>query len=333
MDFKVILLKDTQEQRIQEMLHTIKEKRPSLYHQVMTSLKKNNSAGIREDVLGFLSDHIELLPADDDFSYHIGQFAGNIKLSPEWLEWMLEYYAGEAKIKISDFSMLVNNASLKDISLDDLKSIFARNEDDQLRIMEEIDGNMKTRQQSGEEEESEPDMTEEESSEVHNSKEVPGLVQDSGSVPGVSNREGEAEKPGFVGLFDDILTAVSMNRKPDESVNEVRDRFTLMYNNLQKLLTEFSAATTESFRAWEKDREEIERLRSLYSMLQRVLEQQTQVINELRSENYRLKEQLDSAQKTAIQREAINQRIQELGNLVRDAEKAFSIDMIPEQIS
>lgn len=328
MDIKILSINDTDEENIKGLLQIIKDNRSSLYYQITTNLKKENSPGIRADVLQFLADHIELLPGDDDFIYHIGQFAGNIKLSPEWLEWMLEYYAGEGKISVSDFSMIVNDASLKEITLEDLKAIFSRNEDDQLRIMKEIEGDVKTDDVDTNKE------VDADTTDTDNQNEVEDFQE--GTIPPSIQKSTEEVKPaegGYINLFDDMLTAVSLSRKPDESVNEVRDRLSLLFNNQQNLLSEISSSTTEAFRTWEKDREEIERLRSLYSMLQRVLEQQTQVINELRSDNFRLKNEINNARKTAIQREAINQRIAELGNLVRDTESNIALDMIPDEIS
>lgn len=320
MKFRIITAKDTESGGIADQMQTIKDNRVSLYHQIKSNLKKDNSPGLRDDVLSFLADYIEEVPGDDTFLYHIGQFTSNIKLTPKWYEWLLEYYAGDPKIKIQDFYMIVNAASEKDIALEDLKDIFRRNDDDQLKIMKEVYGEEDT---SEEETEESPEETQQD--EMEEDPEEPVEAENAALV------EKNTSDNGYVGLFDDILTAVSLSRKPDASVNEVKDQFTMMFNNHQNIVAEISASVTETFRAWEKDREEIERLRSLYSMLQHVLERQTQTINELRVENFRLSNQLEEAKKVAIRREAIDRKIAELESLAKNADQGFSFESIQDQ--
>lgn len=324
MEYKIIYAKDMKKNEVKDWFQTIKDNRPSLFHQIATNVKKENSVGIREDVLRFLADHVNMISGDDTFLYHVGQFAGNVKLDPRWYEWLLEYYAGEARIAIKDFYMLVNAAAEKDMELEDLKACFSRNDEDQLRIMNEIYGEEIKREEEEEITDSEDQDDEEEKDAVEISEENGGELANYEQTAVVEESKGE---DGYVGLFDDILTAVSLSRKPDASVNEMRDQFSSKFNALQGIITDISGSTAEVFRVWEKNREEIERLRSLYSMLQHVLEKQTCTINEQRLEIMQLTDQLEEAKKTAIRREAIDRKIFELENLAKSSAQEFSFDV------
>lgn len=311
-EIKILYLKDTKEEKVESLLNNIAQENANLYDCIVENLRKENTFGIREDVLQYTSDHIQNFRKDQEYAFNISSLMFNVKITPEHLGWINTYFSEINKIKLDDFMIVFSEAVEKDIPLVRIEEFFSE-ETDELKVYEKI--------VSYEEEqpESKPENTE--SSGDDETLEVAALPEDV-EITKTEGHKVEDNSPtkqqeAMTEMFDNLLTAMTYREKGDnESVLAVQDNLNKIIAKFQVAATELATYSTVIIRDWEKDKEEIRRLKVLHEIHQKLMASQQYKINEQRNEIISLKKRISIAEKSEMQRDAIKQKISDLDNLV-----------------
>lgn len=308
-DFTIIYMKDIEKPEIAEILETIKEKNGGMYDALLSHLRSEGTSGIREDILKFIRDHIEEFKTDESYLYNMAALVGNSKVTPEHLNWAVNYFNEVNLISIDDFMIIFSEAIEKDMPLSVIQKCYKDTGDNEVQLYETIvsyDG-------------TEPEKTENVATDgapMETVEDKKDELSENISTDIVAGTEETTNKSDMVDMFENLMVAMSHgSRNMDMSVIRVQEEFNKIVAKLQVNLTELNSYVTQVIREWEGDKEEIERLSALNKIQQKVLSSQQKRINELQGKILKQENRIRDAEKSEMQRAAIQQKITELGSL------------------
>lgn len=305
-DVTLIYSNQVNQEDVSTILERINVKNHQFYLLIVDVMRNQNKNGVRKDVLEYLSSNVEDLMKDKEYYYHLSTLILENKLSPEWYEWinnlLINSLVDNEKISLSDLMIAIHEMIEKNMSLEFAKRVFSEN-DNILQILDII--------LNSEGEEFEENDKSEQEAEME-------LSQDQEEV---SNDIVESEKKPVqkMDVFEDLIKAMSIKgRGKTCSVLDVQDGFNKLVAQFQVALTELSSYSTEIIREWEKDKDEIERMSSLYSVYQKMIGSQQQRIMEQANEITRLKADIKEFEQKLSNNQAIIDRLYEIQSAAKD---------------
>ena len=304
-NYKLICENDLKHEKVKVKMDEIKEKNEKLYNYIMINLMSDGSLGIRDDILHYISEKIEGFRTEQEYVYNIASLICNVKVTIPYLEWINAYFNGNPKIHISEFTIILNEAIEKDIPLKEIKRIFS-DENDAVVILGKI---------ADYEPDNVPADNKEESSVILKndelSKQVPSVKE---GFPQKINKETSVMPE----VFNSLLNAMTYR-------NSNEDDMIAIQNNINQIIAKFQLASTELtsysnilIREWEKDREEIQRLKTLNKMLQSLLTENQKKMHDLRNENVRLIEKIQAAEQSERSKDMFGKKLMELQELLNE---------------
>ena len=287
-------------ENVKEYFGKIKEKNQKFYEVISAKLQKDSSLGICEDVLKYIANHIEEYDKEMEYLYNIADLATNIKISPECIGWINEYFGENKKINISDFGIVFNEAIEKDIPLEEIKSFFSTDSMDILEIYQKI------------EEYEEPVSKEEEEkvSSVEMSSEKALLIE-----PETVKIEPQRRETGYEEVVANLMTVMAHRNCDEEPILLAQENVSKILAKFQSSFNEMSICTTEIIRDWEKEKENCERLQALLEIQQKMMNSQQYTINKLRNENAQLNERIQEAARAEMQIRDIKKQLAKFQSL------------------
>ena len=300
---RIINRNNLQEEKIITYLDVISEKNESLSVYLEQIFHKKDFSGVREDVLEYLAGHAGDFKNDGESGFHIASFACNTKAGTEWYEWLNEYFSKATQIPIGDFVLVLGEAVHKGMSVENMKEIVDRDGNDIIKIYKEIDA-LEEQQQTGCETDS-------------------FLLESPAGITDIKKYESDNQinQNIYTDLFEGLLSAMNPRHyNESSSIANIQSDFCQICVKMEVLLREISSAATEMFHEWEKDKEEIGRLMTLYKLAQKMSENQQNRINEMCNEINGLNSKIQTAKQSEMRRDVINQKINELQHLTLSAE-------------
>lgn len=294
---RIVYMKDKDETGIVDLFRTIEKENYKLSQFIMENLKKDSSIGIREDVLSYVSENAASFGENQSYLFNIAGFLNNLKITAEHLTWVNELFVGnkESRFPIEDFAIVFTEAVENDIPLAKIKEFFSTGEDE-IAIYEKVVSYV-------------PDSNLQETITIESAEEP--LPQGDEKEYTVS----KPDEPGYADIFGNLVTALGFKGDSTESIHTVNDNMNKIAAKFQLATSEFSVYASEIVHEMETDKKEIERLKAILDLQQRMMTSQQNKINGLQNEIIRLNCKLQDAEKTEMRREAINQKISELQNL------------------
>lgn len=308
-NIRVIYSKDLIDAEIKSFMERINSNNDYLYKHLSKWLNKENSPGIRYDVLKYVSENIESIPKDNQFAFYLADLFGNTQMGPDYYSWISDYYSDEhPAIDIQDFMIILIDAVEKNIPLSDIKIFFAEGKDDFMAVYQKVDH-------------------------YTNPVSIESDVETIDSNHSIISSTTETLKPdqkrddNMVSVFGDLLTVMTAGKKEEEnSILPIQQTFTKMIAQLQLDVNEITGFSTHVIHEWETDKEKIIRLEALYNIQQRMLMSQQQKLYEARSEIDRLNKQLQDAEKMKLHNKTINQKAEELQKLLSQQSGGMFLD-------
>lgn len=315
MDEKLVLLslKDRDNPEIENLFTRLKENNKVLYQFLYNTLRKDPLLGIRKDVLKYVAENAAQFNQDRRYMFNLAGIMCNIKILPEHIKWVDDFLKSKGNYEtVDDFIIVLIQAVEKDIPLMQIKELFDK-ESDQLALYQKIACYQK--------------VSHEEKNDSLNEIEAENTVENAVGKIEENNCIAE-EKEGvishgsdFAEMFHNIITVMSKKEGADDEIHFVDENFKQIVAKFQLATSELMAYVSEVVHMMEGEKEKNERLNALLSIQQRVLSGQQEKINELRIQNTHLRARIQSAEKSEMRREAINQKICELQNLTINNER------------
>ena len=315
MDEKLVLLslKDRDNPEIENLFTRLKENNKVLYQFLYNTLRKDPLLGIRKDVLKYVAENAAQFNQDRRYMFKLAGIMCNIKILPEHIKWVDDFLKSKGNYEnVDDFIIVLSQAVEKDIPLTQIKELFDK-ESDQLALYQKIACYQK--------------VSHGEKNDFLNEIETENTVENAVGEIEENNCIAE-EKEGvishgsdFAEMFHNIITVMSKKEGTDDEIHFVDENFKQIVAKFQLATSELMAYVSEVVHMMEGEKEKNERLNALLSIQQRVLSGQQEKINELRIQNTHLRARIQSAEKSEMRREAINQKICELQNLTINNER------------
>lgn len=299
-NYKIYFAGDLTREEVSQKLEILREKNRKLHDFIVENLRKETAVGIREDILDYLSEHIDEFRTDQDYAYNIASLICNMDISAEYLEWVNEYFKLDGRIAFNDFMVVLGEAIEKKIPFPVIKEYFTDAEDS-LAIYSKV---------------VEYTAPEEESIVAMEEPEEPARGQlvepefEKTSVP-----ENGIDVPG---VFSNLLTIVQFRNMESNSILENQEIINKIMAEFQLSLSKLSTFSTDMVREWEKDKEEIQKLTACNELLQKFLASNQNTINKLKTENKMLLQKLQNYERNEIQQETIRQKVAELDKLTSE---------------
>jgi len=301
-NYKIYFAGDLTREEVSQKLEIIREKNRKLHDFIVENLRKDAAVGIREDILDYLSEHIDEFRTDQDYAFNIASLICNMDISAEYLEWVNTYFKLDARIAFNDFMVVLGEAIEKKIPFPVIKKYFTDSEDS-LAIYSKV-----VEYTTPEENENVAER-EEQNEPAHGQLVEPEYEKT--SVP-----ENGIDVPG---VFSNLLTIVQFRNMESNSILENQEIINKIMAEFQLSLSKLSTFSTNMVREWEKDKEEIQKLTAYNALLQKVLASNQNTINKLKSENNMLLQQLQNYERNEMQQETIRQKVAELGKLTSES--------------
>lgn len=291
---------------IKVILDEIQEKNETLHDAVLVKIK---ITGIRYDVLCALNEYADAVGAEDSFIFQMSALMENEDISPEWFEWLINYHKSVNKLDMGDIIILISSAIDNGVEYDVFKSFFENNDNADIfeiyGLMDDfINGRDTDKKKDG--------------------NELSGIEAgapfsevapiDNSALQNRSGAQGALSNPANV--FDNLLSVITTGRDMKfESIAPVQENFMDMLQRIEAVSKDLSLYCNNVVREWESDKVQIERLKALYRLQQRILASQQEKINNMNDEIVRLQSIVRNAERSEMRREQINQKISELQNL------------------
>lgn len=325
-DYKIIYAKDLEDESVGKCMERIKENNPQLYDSLRDNLQKESSLGIREDVLSYISEHIEEFDSEQEYVFNIAALMGNIKISADYFAWINRYFREINKISISDFVIVFDEAVEKDIPLEVIMEFFSSDEDDVLKIYDKVDKYTAEEKDASEKADDAAQRIESDKKAQENENQNPQIH--TVDVENSHTGDMQDENSEMADMFKNLLTVMTYcNRDTGDSVLNIQDNINAILAKFQLAMSEMTSYSTNIVRDWEKDKEEIERLKALNEIQQKVIRNQQTKMNEMRSQLVRTNENLQALKLSEIRSEALKQKISELDTLVSEFRHPFDGNM------
>ena len=119
----------------------------------------------------------------------------------------------------------------------------------------------------------------------------------------------------YTGVFGDLLSVVTERRGNTQELIPVQEHLNGYAASLQNFVSDITSFSGKIVNEWQKDRDENDRLKSIFKMQQKLLESQQNKITELREENFKLKEIIQEFEKASLHQAVMNRKIDELHSL------------------
>lgn len=314
-EHNILTMEDMKKNSEQILLNEIKSKNHLLFSFIEELLLKNSSQGIREDVFRYLSanaEHIGNKKDELNYEYFISNMALDISMGPEWYEWFDEYFDRENHLDTDDFAYLINESyTERKIPLKDLKDLFNKGQNDVLAILDMIIQYVP-----------DPVIDDMTKAEPDNSSTIEHnqiIVED-------AHTSGGTEHYGYVEMFDNLLSVMSYKGTEETSIAGVQNEMNKVLAKFQLATTEMSTLVVEMLKNWEKDKDELKKMKSLYSIQQNLLASQQHTISNLKMDIVKLKNRLSETEKSDLQRISLNNKLLEIQGLMSELSKPMSGD-------
>jgi hypothetical protein len=309
---KIIYSKDLEENEVSNMMGLIRSKNDYLCKAISKFLKKENSPGMRMDVLRFLSDNIDDIPQDSQFAFHLASLVGNSKMDTSYFAFIIDYFNHAPAIDINDFMIILVDSVEKNIPLNDIQQYFLQGGSDVTSIFEKVDHYSLS--DSNLDEDTGETATRSEVFDVDASTIEPSETE-------------QKKEDTMVSVFGDLLTVMTAGKANEEdTITPIQNKFNEFVLRFQSDVNDLAAFFSQVVHEWETDKEEITRLKALYNIQQRMLASQQQKLYVKRDENNRLRQQVNDAEKLKIHRDTINQKAKELERLTQESASFFLDD-------
>lgn len=316
MDEKLVLisLKDRDNTEIENLFTQLKENNSVLYQFLYNTLRKDPLLGIRKDVLTYVAENAAQFNQDRRYMFKLAGLMCNIKILPEHIRWVDDFLKSKGNYEtVEDFIIVFSQAVEKDIPLAQIKEIFNK-ESDQLVLYQKIACYQKPSDK-------EVNASLNDANEIEADNTV-GTVEEDNSIAEAEGKEVfVSQESDFTELFHNIVTVMSKKEGADDEIHSVDENFKQIVAKFQLATSELMAYASKVVHMIEGEKEKNERLNALLSIQQRALSGQQEKINELRIQNTHLRARIQSAEKSEMRREAINQKINELQNLTINNER------------
>lgn len=298
-EIKILYKEDLCREDVKNCIRTIKEKNEMLGVCLEQYMKSDGGKGIRHDVLNYFCENINSISINQDVIYNFVSLLEKTDMHPGWYEWINEYCKQNVSFSMDDFMTLLQEAMDKNIPLHKVKDIFAAGKDDMFSIYESI-------------EKYEEKWLDEETNTEEENLSYQFLDSQGKSEVIDKYREKDIDYTGMVG---DLLSVVTERKGDMQGLVPVQEHLNGYATSLQNFVNDITSYSGRIVNEWQKDREENERLKSLYRMQQKLLRSQQDKIFEMREEIFRLKGIIQDYEKAELHRAAMNRKIDELHSL------------------
>lgn len=309
---RIVSFKDKDDSEVNKILELLREKNEVLYQFLVSTLQRDSLLGVRYDVLAYIADHAEQFGTDQRYMFNLANVMCNVKIKPKHIEWMNSYLKEKDRIvSVDDFVIMFSEAVERDIPIEQIQELF-ETEEGEIELYGKImnyQPDLSLNENNGSDDCKSPDSDEadEESNEAVLS--MNKQITEEVSVNVNSHESDYAE------MFHSLITVMSRKDSEDNEIHSMDENFKKIVAKFQLATSELTSYSLEIIHKMEKDKDEIERLNALLTIQQRVMSNQQNKINELRSQIAHLNSRLWDAEKTEMRREEINQKITELQNL------------------
>lgn len=298
-DYRLIVMKDLEDAELQRQMDTIKEKNTLLYKNIMRCLKKEDFKGLRDDVLQCLAENADKFQDEKNVEtvFQIDDLIKDQRIKPEDYEWLIAYW-NSSTLATSVVIVLFMMAVDKKMSLEEIKPCFES--DDEMAIFERIESYVCDEQpESG----------------------VTAVANmENGTIQVREESRQNKDENGIVSVFSDLLTVMSSGKQQDNNDTVLyQKKFTELMTCLQNNVNEVNVFVGEIIHEWEKDKEEVRRLRAIYNIQQSALARQQQNLYEAEEEISRLQAAVRDAEKMELHYETISQKVEEIQKLTTAA--------------
>lgn len=300
-DYRLITMKECEEVELQKCMDTIKEKNILLYKSIMRCLKKEDFKGMRDDVLHCLADNADRFENDKnmEISFQIADLLQDQRIKPEYFEWLISYW-NTTTLTPSAVIVLFMMALDKKLRLEEIQFCFES--EDEMSIFERIEGYSN------------------EDKEQNESNAITVVNTEKGNVQNPENEQQIRNRNGIVSVFSDLLTVMSSSKQFDGNDTVLfQKKFTELMTCLQNNINEVNAFAGEIIHEWEKDKDEVRRLRAIYNIQQSALSRQQQNLYDAEDEISRLQAAVRDAEKMEQHYETISQKVEEIQKLTNTA--------------
>ena len=187
----------------------------------------------------------------------------------------------------------------KKLRLEEIQSCFES--EDEMSIFERIEGYSN------------------EDKEQNESNAITVVNTEKGNVQNPENEQQIRNRNGVVSVFSDLLTVMSSKQFDGNDMVLFQKKFTELMTCLQNNINEVNAFAGEIIHEWEKDKEEVRRLRAIYNIQQSALSRQQQNLYDAEDEISRLQAAVRDAEKMEQHYETISQKVEEIQKLTNTA--------------
>lgn len=309
---RIVSFKDKDDSEVNKILELLRKKNEVLYQFLVSTLQRDSLLGVRYDVLVYVADHAEQFGTDQRYMFNMANVMCNVKIEPKHIEWMNSYLKEkELTVNVDDFVIIFSEAVEKDIPIEQIKELF-ETEEGEIELYGKImnyQPNLSLNENNGSVDCKSPDSDDEDKESNEAVLSTNKQITEEVSVNVNSHESDYAE------MFHSLITVMSRKDSEDNEIHSMDENFKTIVAKFQLATSELTSYSLEIIHKMEKDKDEIERLNALLTIQQRVMSNQQNKINELRSQIAHLNSRLWDAEKTEMRREEINQKITELQNL------------------
>lgn len=295
-EYRLITMNDLEDAELLQWIDTIKEKNLILYNNVMRCMQKADFKGMRDDVLQCLADYADVFHDDDnkniEVSLQLADLIEDQRIEPDELEWLFNYW-NQSALPVSNVIVLFMMAVDKRMSLSEMKMCF--DSENEMEIYEHIEKYV-------------------------GNEHVDSVETSANSSNGVVRvTEGTQQidsENTIVSVFSDLLTVMSSGKQMDDHDTVLfQKKFTELMTCLQNNVNDINVFVSEIIHEWEKDQEEVRRLKAIYNIQQSALARLQQKLYEAENEISRLQIAVHEAEKMELHYETINQKVGEIQKL------------------
>jgi hypothetical protein len=315
---KKIYLKNRNDSEFAGIFDDIENGNAELYNFLLAELRSPN-VGIKEDVLYCIKDHAPDFGTDKAFLHCVVEFASNDRMTPDFLIWINSFIQKNRSYPVDDFDVAVSAAIDVNIPFVKIKDMFESGKYDETEILYAI----QDYEPSGEDvaanetlsyqvDDAEPvESGEKDTSDYSKGYEGTVAPYYSAEKQAVSNKNDIDNS--YNEMINSLITV--MLPKNDGAAREIDNNLHSILAKFQLALTELQSYASEIKNELDKKDEEIKRQNALLKIQEKLITSHQNKINEQKAVIDELNAKIHTAERTEMQREAINQKINELQNL------------------
>lgn len=305
MEDRLIYQKDMHEDNIESLLNRIKDNCPGLYQYLIQDFEKNASVGVRFDILNYFAEHSEEFGDDMSFLFLLSSFACNPLINVEQMDFVTGYFVRnekDEKFSFDDFGIIFSSCIDKNIPVSHMHTLFYSD----MSVPEICDA-------VGNFDELPADL--DDVSDLSKDSEVTKIdhqvvvdVEDSKK----DHSSGSDSNPSDVDMFNNLVTVLTYQDKDSiDDLNFKQNQFSDIIGKFQSSTSELSSLASSFINDMKKDKEEIQKLNAMISLMQKLLSSKQAEVNKLLNEISRLNDRIRTSEKAELRRDALNQKITE----------------------